>query len=301
MNYNEIFTIVDTEKSGDSRYCVSNTDGSGKVLLVGDKVTGEFNWGKSKMNGKEKSFDELPDTVQDHIVDAFELNEKDSKKKKCKCEKECKKCVAGSPCECDGKCADMISELWTEVILSVIEEDTEAAAFGVKNIIMDKFKKVITPTLQEFNMGKIKLKGNDVHVNGKVVGKINTDPSDTTKGITFTGEDNKEHEFDSITDFYEHIMDEFRITESEMGTRDFEFKVAFAKSVEELRSVVTKELKNLGYDHDLDPKRYKSISGRIVNKGSPKSILASQLLRLAAERLMDFENIGKRTNRMEQR
>ena len=301
MNYNEIFTIVDTEKPGTSRYCVSNTDGSGKVLLVGDELTDEFNWGKSKMNGKEKSFDELPDTVQDHIVDAFELNEKDSKKKKCKCKKECKKCTAGSPCECAEECVDMISELWTEVILSVIEEDTEAAVFGVKNIILDKFKKVVNPpVLQEFQMGVIKLKGNDVFVKGKVVGTINTDPTNE-KGITFTGGDGEEHEFETIKDFYEYIMDEFRITESEVGVRNFEYEIARVRSTEELRSLVTGELKKLGYDHDLDPTRYKATSNRIINKNSQKSMVASRLLKVAAERLMDFENIGKRNSRMEQR
>jgi hypothetical protein len=213
MNHNEIFRVIDTENPGSGRYCVSTVDDSGKALIVGDNPTDNFNWGKPKMNGKEISFDELPNDAQNHVVSAFGLTEKDDKKK-CKCEKECKKCVAGSPCECDEECADMVTELWNEVVLSVLEEDIDAAKFGMKSIILSKFGEIMNPTLTEFSLGAIKIMGNDVYVSGKQVGSLNTDPNDHERGIVLTLDDGGEHEFDEIKELFTFLMDEFRIKES---------------------------------------------------------------------------------------
>lgn len=58
----------------------------------------------------------------------------------------------------------------------------------------------------------IKLKGDDVFVNGKMVGTITNDLSDIDSGIIFSSADgNFKQEFDSIKDLYAFLVSHFNI------------------------------------------------------------------------------------------
>ena len=60
----------------------------------------------------------------------------------------------------------------------------------------------------------IKLKGNDIHVNGKSVGKISNDIEDKKGSIEFTGLDGKKQKFATLPALYKHLGDAYKLKES---------------------------------------------------------------------------------------
>lgn len=70
----------------------------------------------------------------------------------------------------------------------------------------------------------VQLKGDDVYIQGKMVGTVTNDLSDIDSGIVFTSTDGSfKQEFDSIRDLYAFLVDKFNIADSVLDSDDAEF------------------------------------------------------------------------------
>lgn len=200
MNYDKVFRVFDNDGETVDRYTVflANDPDMGSLGLSDepDHPQGFSQWGDFDIDqvehmNTEISFADLPDNVQDHVVDRFELTESDD------------------------AIEDMVCDVWGEVILSIMEGDKNTASIGIKGLIMDQFDTLMSgKQLNEFMNGAIKFRGDDVIVSGKVVGTITNDLDDYKRGMVFTSTEGDEQDFTEISELIKFIMDEFRIKES---------------------------------------------------------------------------------------
>lgn len=235
MDHNAVFRVFDNEGETVDRYTVflANDPDFGSLGLSdepdhpqGFSQWGDFDIDQVESTNTEISFADLPDNVQDHVVDRFELTESE-----------------------DGE-----TELWGEIIMSVLHDDKESAAFGIKGLIENKFSSLVKQEqpLNEIMGGKIKFRGDDVIVGGKVVGTLLNDLEDYKRGIVFTTADSgEEHEFTEIPDLIKFIMDEFRIKES------------YVMEATQEQKYVIKALRKLAKTLKLPKPRFSSIPSKL--------------------------------------
>ncbi len=105
-------------------------------------------------------------------------------------------------------------ELLNKYIDAVINKTSPEALHEIfKEFVTVKSKEVLYPeTLTEFvgEDSPVKLKANEVFVNGKKVGMLKNDPNDMEGGINFTTIDGKySKEFDSIQHLYRFLIKNF--------------------------------------------------------------------------------------------
>jgi hypothetical protein len=196
MNYNKLFRVFDNGGETADRYTVflRNEPEIGALGLndtpthptYGFSQWGDFNVIALEINNKEILFDSLPENVQQHIIDRFEITE---------------------------------SNIFKDVVYAVMENDMEAASLGIKNLIISKVENLIRKPkkLFEFNKGAIRIVGDDVLVNGKRIGEIKNDLENYDKGIELMLDDGTTHDFDSIQELFNFIIDTFRIKEFNEG------------------------------------------------------------------------------------
>jgi hypothetical protein len=85
---------------------------------------------------------------------------------------------------------------------------------GLKKM-KDSKKDLNEAVLKEFTGADspIKLKGEDVFVNGKLVGSVDTDLSDVNSGIKFSSADGTVNEnFDSLKDLYAYLIETYKVS-----------------------------------------------------------------------------------------
>lgn len=231
MNYNKIFRVFDHGDSVADRYTVFlRNDPSSGALFLNDQPThpsyGFSQWGEFDLDIIEQtpeiSFSDLPPNVQKHIIDRFEITE---------------------------------SNILKDIVLCIMEDDKSTAALGVKNLIIDKFEKLTSGNLNEFNKGAIKIVGDDVLVNGKRVGSITNDLNDFKKGIVLSLDDGSEHDFTTIQELFNFIMDKFRIREST------ENKKKIVEATQD-QKIIVKGLRALAKKLNIPSPRFRSLGGK---------------------------------------
>jgi ribosomal protein S18 len=264
MNYNEMFRAFDNGGETADRYT---------VFLVGDEEDGALGmsddpshpqgfsqWGDFDVdvvekNNEEISFDKLPANVQQHAIDRFGLNEESD------CI-ECPECGSKSVEDDEDRPEDFlkcvqcgyreakVNEVWKEIILSVLEEDTETAAHGVSALIRNRFKSVVDAPLNEFQMGGIRLVGDDVIVSGKHVGTIENDLEDLKRGIVLKMDNGEEHDFIDIKTLMKFLTATFRVNETYITEATIEQKN------------VVKALRQLARKLQIPNPRFRSLGGK---------------------------------------
>jgi hypothetical protein len=99
---------------------------------------------------------------------------------------------------------------------AVIKKDDVAAKSAWETYSTLKAKEV----LKEKEESPIKLKGEDLFVNGKAVGKVKHDVDDD-KGIQYTAAGGKAKKFDDLKSLYAHVGEEHKLNE----VKDFESEI----------------------------------------------------------------------------
>lgn len=186
-----MFRVFDNEGETVDRYTIflaNDPDlGSLGVSEDPDHPQGFSQWGDFDVDQVEAtntaiSFDDLPDNVQDHVVDRFELTETDE-------------------------------DLMGVIILSMMHGEIDEAKGLVSELISEKvFRRV--QGLNELKLGAVKFVGDDVIINGKKVGSIENDLEDFDRGIVLKLDSGEEEDFDKVEDLIKHLFDVFRIKES---------------------------------------------------------------------------------------
>lgn len=100
---------------------------------------------------------------------------------------------------------------------SVVSKDDDKSGNFFSKYLTEK----MSTKIQEFTGNNpIKLKGDDVFVNGKQVGTIDVDLGDFNAGISFITSDRKfSKEFDDMESLYKFLADRYNVRESEV--KDF--------------------------------------------------------------------------------
>lgn len=140
---------------------------------------------------------------------------------------------------------NMENNLIKEFTDKIINND-DTSNDTMRQIIINKTKELVNSWKKKavfegiFDDGAIKLNGDDVVINGKVVGHLKYDLEDEAGGLNFVSEDKRfSKEFDSLEDFYSYLMKTFGVkenSEKSLGTKiedpkkiDFEGKENLAK------------------------------------------------------------------------
>lgn len=123
------------------------------------------------------------------------------------------------------------NEILNKFLENVIERNSESDRAAFDQFIILKAKEIVSEMrneksdeiqINEFHGdGAIKLKGDDVLVNGKRVGTIKTNLNDMESGIDFVSSDGRfSKEFEDIQTLYRYIATTYGIKESAETTRE---------------------------------------------------------------------------------
>jgi hypothetical protein len=189
MSHNEVFKVFDNNGETVDRYTVFLVDNpeQGALGLSDDPTNpsfgfsqfGDFDIETVASNSKEIPFDSLPEDVQQHVLDRFELTESEA------------------------------PSSMMEAVMAVLKGDETGAKASLSNIIESKIEHLI-----EFRGSSLKFKGDDVLVNGTKVGEIKVDLEDFDEGINLVLADGDRRSFDTVQELINYLSDKFRIKES---------------------------------------------------------------------------------------
>jgi hypothetical protein len=114
------------------------------------------------------------------------------------------------------------NDLITEFTDKIISND-ETSNDSIKQVIVNKTKELVNTWKHQkmfegvLDDGPIKFNGNDVVVNGKVVGELKYDLNDMDGGIDFVTEDKSfSKEFRTMKDLYAFLMQRYGVKENKM-------------------------------------------------------------------------------------
>jgi len=138
---------------------------------------------------------------------------------------------------------------------AVIKKDDVAAKAAWETYSTLKAKDV----LREKEESPIKLKGEDLFVNGKAVGKVKHD-ADDDKGIQYTASGGKSKKFDSLKDLYVHVGEEHKLNE----VKDYESEIQKLPNRDESKENIS------SFEDGKD--------GEVTNKDGPAKAKAKKII-----------------------